>query len=71
MVGCRGGGGSHEWELNRLGQLRHLESNLCLDGGALGAGDNLEMRPCDTVPTQSWTFEFYAPGYEHLKPAKP
>jgi len=69
MVACRGGGGNHEWEFNKVGQLHHLASNLCLDAGTMEPGSEIDMKECDSVPGQSWNFEFYEK--EDMKPIAP
>ncbi|XP_023337837.1 probable N-acetylgalactosaminyltransferase 9 [Eurytemora carolleeae] len=70
MTACRiEGGGNQEWELNSIGQIRHLESNLCLDSGSQIPGEELSMNVCSTTSSQIWTFEFYAEGKEGLKPS--
>ena len=69
MTACHGRGGNQEWELSNGGQLKHVKTGLCLDGGEGVAGSEVVLDKCGGGKSQVWVFDFYKEGREGMRPA--
>lgn len=49
---------NEKWELTSTQQLRHIETNMCLDYDLLNAQDHILAQKCDPYSeTQKWRVE--------------
>lgn len=48
---------NEKWELTPVGQVRHIETGMCLDHRELSDQEHLVVRKCDpSSKTQRWEF---------------
>lgn len=59
MVACSSNNQLNEkWEMTKNSQIRHSESDMCLDNAGLHAQDHVFVRKCDVKSiTQKWKIE--------------
>lgn len=49
---------NEKWEITDAHQVRHIETDKCLDNAGLHAQDHVYVRQCDSISlTQKWTIE--------------
>ena len=71
MSACNAKNKNQRWDLDKLGQLKHTSSGLCLDTGLGTAGQEVEVATCDHARKQQiWSFDFYEEGRADWRPSK-
>lgn len=63
---CNNGVDSQHWSLSSGGELRHLESGLCLNGEGAGASSSFALAPCTRTSSQ----QFYLTAQGQLRGAE-
>lgn len=49
---------NEKWEMTKHQQIRHIDTDMCLDHEGLHALDHVYVKKCDsTSGTQKWTIE--------------
>lgn len=49
---------NEKWEMTKNHQLRHIDTDMCLDTAGLHVQDHVNVRKCDAGSfTQKWTIE--------------
>ena len=71
MAACNAKNSNQRWTLSSSGELRHDNTQLCLDMGEGKAGQEVGAVKCNGLNTQTWEFDYYESGKESWRPSLP